>query len=144
MGQPPGDPGATPASGRKGVTGLPEHAFAIRTPMLRNVALSSAWGHGAAFTDLRAFLVHHLDPVAGLDSFAAQARATGLDQAAIAHLDEVRTAAGRAMLRRPLVMLQEDEIDFLRAFLDDLTDTEAAKGRMGIPAAVPSGLPLNP
>lgn len=144
MGQPPLDMVSAPAPGREGVTGQPEDAFAMRTPMLRNVAVSGAWGHGGAFTDLRAFLVHHLDPVAGLDRYAAQAREAGLDQTALAQLDNIRTAAGRAMLRRPLVVLQDDEIDFLRAFLDDLTDAEAASGRMGIPAAVPSGLPLDP
>ena len=38
----------------------------------------------------------------------------------------------------------DDEVAALVAFLDALTDEEAAKGRLGVPDQVPSGLPVEP
>lgn len=144
MGQPPRDPATAPTDGRAAVTGATADAHAVRTPMLRNVARAGAWGHDGAFSDLEAFLVHHLDPVAGLDGYLARARSDGHGRAVTEALESVRTAAGRVMLERPLVVLASDEIGFLRSFLDLLTDEAAMAGRMGTPAAVPSGLPATP
>jgi len=46
------------------------------------------------------------------------------------------------MAQRPLVILQDDEIDLLIAFLSTLDDAQALQGRLGVPDAVPSGLPV--
>ena len=157
MGQPPigpgkerDDDGYTRDIGRFGVTQDPQDAYAFRTPMLRNVMQTGPWGHSGAFSDLRAFLHHHLDPVAGLAIYEPQAILPVLasaedDYATIqaAHQRaEISAAAARSMAQRPLVILQDDEIDLLVAFLSALDDAQALQGRLGVPEAVPSGLPV--
>ena len=157
MGQPPigpgkerDDDGYTRDIGRFGVTQDPQDAYAFRTPMLRNVMQTGPWGHSGAFSDLRAFLHHHLDPVAGLAIYEPQAILPVLasaedDYATIraAHQRaEISAAAARSMAQRPLVILQDDEIDLLIAFLSALDDAQALQGRLGVPEAVPSGLPV--
>ncbi len=157
MGQPPLGPGAhregpgyTPDLGRGGVTLEARDNFAFRTPMLRNVMQTGPWGHSGAFSDIRAFLRHHLDPVAGLDEYAPQARlpvlAGGAEDYAplgdAALMAQIRAAAARSMETRPRVTLQQDEIDLLVAFLETLTDETALAGRRGVPDTVPSGLPV--
>ena len=157
MGQPPIGPGKEKVDdgyirdiGRAAVTLDEADIFAFRTPMLRNVMQSGPWGHAGAFSDIRAFLRHHLDPVAGLTSYTPQAILPALDTSeddyAAAQnaklLAYISRAAARSMAQRPLVVLQDDEIDLLVAFLDALTDTAALEGKRGVPAAVPSGLPI--
>lgn len=155
MGQPPIGPGKervddeyTRDIGRAGVTLDEADSFAFRTPMLRNVMQSGPWGHAGAFSDIRAFLRHHLDPVAGLVAYQPQAILPALDAgeddyAAARNaklLALISQAATRSMAQRPFVILQDDEIDQLVAFLNALTDPTALTGRMGPPHAVPSGL----
>ena len=155
MGQPPLGPGKerdeegyTRDLGRGAVTLSVDDAYRFRTPMLRNVAHTGPWGHSGAFSDLRDFLRHHLDPVAGLAAYAPQAILPALaerqdDYAALESAKqraEISRAAARSMAKRPLVVLQDDEIDFLIAFLEALSDETALKGRLGVPATVPSGL----
>ncbi len=157
MGQPPIGPGKekvddgyTRDIGRAAVTLDEADNFAFRTPMLRNVMQSGPWGHAGAFSDIRAFLRHHLDPVAGLVTYEPQAILPALetendDYAAAQNaklLAYISRAAARSMAQRPLVVLQDDEIDLLVAFLEALTDPIALEGKRGIPAAVPSGLPI--
>lgn len=155
MGQPPIGPGKdrdgagyTRDIGRGGITLNPEDNYAFRTPMLRNVLTSGPWGHAGAFSDIRAFLRHHLDPVAGLARYKPQAILPALvteedDYAPFENAEQIALisdAAARAMTRRPLVILQEDEIDLLVFFLDALTDEGSLIGWRGVPQAVPSGL----
>ncbi len=157
MGQPPigpgrqqGEDGYSRDIGRAAVTQMPEDLYAFRTPMLRNVAVTGPWGHTGAFSELRDFLDHHIDPAAGLARYEPQAVLPMLEDAAddfdrLANetlMSEIRAAAARAMAQRPLVMLDADEVDFLIAFLHALTDEAALDGRMGAPDSVPSGLAL--
>lgn len=157
MGQPPIGPGKdrdgegyTRDIGRGGITLDPEDNYAFRTPMLRNVMTTGPWGHAGAFSDIRAFLRHHIDPVAGLARYEPQAILPALatdedDYAPFENAQQVALisdAAARAMARRPLVLLQEDEIDLLVAFLEALTDEGSLIGWRGVPQAVPSGLPV--
>jgi cytochrome c peroxidase len=133
-------------TGRMRVTGRAEDAYAFRTPSLRMVALTGPWGHAGAHGDLAAFLRHHADPVAGL---AAPDLSPVLpafeparpDLAVMASPWEVGQIA--AAVTRPPVALAAEEIAALVAFLAALTDEGAAQGRLGIPATVPSGLPLD-
>ncbi len=157
MGQPPIGPGKdtdeqgyTRDIGRGGVTFDPEDDYAFRTPMLRNVMTTGPWGHAGAFSDIRDFLRHHLDPVAGLARYEPQAILPDLtpqddDFAALRDamvIAPVSDAAARSMAQRPLVLLEEDEIDLLVAFLEALTDEASLMGWRGVPQAVPSGLPV--
>ena len=157
MGQPPIGPGKdldekgyTRDIGRGAVSLDPVDNFAFRTPMLRNVMQTGPWGHAGAFSDMRDFLRHHLDPVAGLARYQPQAVLPVLlgeedDYAPVenaALVAQISDAAARSMAQRPLVLLQEDEIDLLVAFLEALTDTRSLTGLRGVPLAVPSGLPV--
>lgn len=130
--------------GRLRVTGRPQDAYAFRTPSLRNVVHTGPWGHAGAFDDLRAYLRHHADPVSGLERYTPQAVLPVLDGAddwAVMGDADARAALAAAVTRPP-VALSEDDLDAILAFLDALTDPAALSGRLGIPATVPSGLPV--
>ncbi len=137
--------------GRMRVTGKEEHAYAFRTPSLRNVAQTGPWGHAGAFSELRAFLVHHLDPLAGLDRYVPQATLPAFEPArpdwtimeTPAERVAIAAAAAAAAAERPEISLTDPEIDALLAFLESLSDETALDGRLGIPDAVPSGLPVD-
>ena len=129
--------------GRKRVTGKAEDAHRFRTPSLRNVALTAPYGHAGAYPTLEAVVRHHLDPevrlraydrrlvrlpeLAGAEDFRILDAANEVD--AIAQANELGPTA-----------LSDDEIAALIAFLEALTDAKAAKGRLGAPDQVPSGL----
>lgn len=132
-------------TGRLRVTGRAEDAYAFRTPSLRNVTETAPYGHAGAYATLEAVLRHHLDPVAALEAYdrkqAVLADLPGAeDFRAMDDADE-RTAIGAANVLAP-VSLTEEEIAALLAFLAALTDADSLKGRLGVPAQVPSGLPV--
>lgn len=132
--------------GRARVTGDPADAYSFRTPSLRNVALSSPYGHTGAFTDLKDFLRHHLDPLEGLLTYdPMQTNLTPLEgRDPFAPLDDQdeRAAIAAAVTRAPLTLSDTDVSDIL-AFLFSLTGDTAETGRLGIPETVPSGLPID-
>ncbi|KJZ19878.1 cytochrome-c peroxidase [Loktanella sp. S4079] len=123
--------------GRFRVTGNPRDLYAFRTPSLRNVTLTSPYGHAGAYSDLRAFIVAHLDPVSALQTY-------DLGKAVLPDLpvDDRREdyAPIAQVAHRAGPPLSETEVDALLAFLDSLTDPVARVGRLGVPDAVPSGL----
>lgn len=125
--------------GRFRVTGDPADLYAFRTPSLRNVAVTGPYGHAGAHADLREFVVAHLNPVLGLAAY-------DLDQAVLPEMnvDDQRVEGDviAAVVTFESVFLDDAEIDALIAFLDSLTDPAAIEGRLGIPDAVPSGLPV--
>ncbi len=128
--------------GRFRVTGDPADLYAFRTPSLRNVALTAPYGHAGAHRDLRAFVVAHVDPVAGLQVYdRAQALLPAMS------VDDARGLADRDSIAAAVavdpVRVSDEEITALIAFLDALTDPGAMKGRMGVPDTVPSGLPVD-
>ncbi len=128
--------------GRAEVTGLPEDMFAFRTPSLRNVALTAPYGHAVSHADLAAFVADHADPVAALARYdAGQAVLPALDVEDDSIMsDPAEVAAIAAAVTSPPVVLSQDDVTALVAFLDSLTDPAAVKGRLGVPDAVPSGL----
>lgn len=132
--------------GRYRVTGDPSDLFAFRTPPLRNVTGTGPWGHAGAHDDLRAFLADHSNPKGAID---------GYDRA-LAVLPELPGAEDWAILDTPSEVaairdaavgwradLTDADLDALEAFLDALTDPAAIDGRLGVPDAVPSGLPVD-
>jgi cytochrome c peroxidase len=155
MGEPPIGPGKerdeagyTRDIGRAAVTLDRADAYAFRTPMLRNVVHNGPWGHAGAFSDLRAFLEHHMDPVAGLERYSPQAVLPQLasaapDYAALSNrmqVGAVKEAAARTMERYSMPTLSAGELDMLMAFLDALSDPVSLEGRLGVPDSLPSGL----
>jgi cytochrome c peroxidase len=132
--------------GRMRVTNRPEDRYAFRTPSLRNVTLTAPYGHAGGHSDLGAFLRFHADPVAGLASYRRSAvlapfKAEKPDWAVMEDAAEVAAIAGA--VTRPPVALSESEFDQILAFLKALESPTAATGRLGIPARVPSGLPVD-
>ncbi len=132
--------------GRFRVTGDPKDAYAFRTPMLRNVTRTGPWGHAGAHTDLRAFLAFHADPQAGLDAYEPKAQLPELAGAAqdwTVLQDATQRDAIKASYSGAPLSLDGDEIDAILSFLEALTDEASISGRLGIPASVPSGLPID-
>jgi len=129
--------------GRMRVTGREEDAYRFRTPSLRNVLHTGPWGHAGAFDDLGMFLRHHADPLAGLAAYQPRVALPPLDGVKddFAPLQAERSAIAAAVSRAPLV-LHDDDVAALLAFLGTLSDPVALRGRLGIPRSVPSGLPV--
>jgi cytochrome c peroxidase len=132
--------------GRLRVTGAEADAFAFRTQMLRNVIHTGPWGHAGGHSDLAAFLAYHADPVTGIDGYAKDATLVTLPDASPdwteMENDASRLAIKDAFKGEPRALTQ-DQIATLMAFLGALTDETSLDGRLGIPDAVPSGLPID-
>ena len=132
--------------GRMRVTGDPADAYAFRTPSLRNVAHTAPYGHSGAYKTLDQVVRHHLDPVKALNEY--------LETSAV--LPQLADQNDFAIMRDPQEVakiaqanelkprnLSEDEIAQIIAFLNSLTDRQSLNGALGIPAKVPSGLPID-
>ena len=132
--------------GRMRVTGRDADAYAFRTPSLRNVAHTGPYGHTGSHAELAAFIADHVDPKAGLDRFTpAQVALPALPGADDwRHVqDPVEQAALRAAITGKPRPLEPADIAALVAFLGTLSDPVALEGRLGVPASVPSGLPVD-
>ena len=128
--------------GRMRVTGRPDDAYRFRTPSLRNVILTSPYGHAGAYRDLTAFLRAHTGAGTLADYDSGQAvlpKLPGVDDWK-AKSDPDESAAISAAFEGRKLALNEDDIDALMSFLATLTGDTAEKGRLGVPSAVPSGL----
>ena len=135
-------------TGRMRVSNDPDDAYAFRTPSLRNVTLTAPYGHAGAIADLRTYLVRHANPGTGLKDYGladAVLPAMKVGKADLAPDDGAADFTGiAAAVKGPRIPLAEAEIDDLMAFLKALEDPVAvAGGRLGIPEAVPSGLPVD-
>ena len=89
---------------------------------------------------------HHLDPVASLNAYLETYAVLPVkvgkgDFALMRDPDEVAKIAAANVLEP--VDLNAKEIDQIIAFLNALTDPQSLKGALGIPASVPSGLPID-
>ncbi|MCR9110048.1 MAG: c-type cytochrome [Rhodobacteraceae bacterium] len=129
--------------GRIRVSGGAKDAFAFRTPSLRNVTLTAPYGHNGAFATLEAIIRHHLDPVASLRAYdPAQAILPAMpgvrDDVVLSDPQEVDAIAAANALAP--TSLTDDEVAQLIAFLHALEDETE---RLGVPDAVPSGLPVD-
>ncbi|MEM8654056.1 MAG: cytochrome c peroxidase [Pseudomonadota bacterium] len=132
-------------TGRMRVTGDPEDAYAFRTPPLRNVAQTAPYGHSGAYATLEGVVRHHLDPVASLRSYDIdQAIMPGFDADDMRVLsDAVEMDAIAAANDLAPIGLTDAEVNDILAFLNALTDPQSIRGALGIPASVPSGLPVD-
>ncbi len=136
-------------TGRMKVSNDPAQAFVFRTPSLRNVTLTSPYGHAGAYRELRAYLVQHDDPGIGLRSYDVVMAILpdmklGKPDFAPAQNGADYSGIAAAAARAPRTPLDAAEIEDILAFLRSLEDpVAAAGGRMGIPDAVPSGLSID-
>jgi len=131
--------------GRMRVTGKDEDRYKFRTPSLRNVSLTSPYGHNGAFATLKSIIKHHLNPAASLAKYSfdelilpplKEQDAKDLDSQRFNNRIEDLLESTEL---QPLP-LNNLEIEQLLAFLESLTDKNKGKGRLGIPDKVPSGL----
>ena len=128
--------------GRFRVTGDPADWYAFRTPALRNVALTAPYGHAGAHATLESFLRDHTTGRAVLDYDRAQAVLPALPVQDWRVLDDAAQAEAIAAAAAPGFQPDAGQIAALVAFLATLTDPVAVTGRLGVPATVPSGLPV--
>ncbi|WP_299151493.1 cytochrome c peroxidase [uncultured Tateyamaria sp.] len=156
LGLPPFGPGRTRRFdpmvrdvGRMGESDDLADAYAFRTPMLRNVALTAPYGHNGAYPTLEGMVRHHLDPLAALDAWTPEMAAlpevpwlAGIDF--MVRQDTREMARQRAAVTLAPISLTDIEVDQIVAFLDSLTGAGAKMGRLGVPKTVPSGLPVDP
>ncbi|MEO1748200.1 MAG: cytochrome c peroxidase [Pseudomonadota bacterium] len=133
--------------GRARVTNDDADLYKFRTPSLRNVVLNAPYGHAGAIGDLAGYLQHHTAPRAGWAAFERDGvkvpELAGKPVFAIAD-DADEVSAILAAVEIEDAVLGAEQIDVLVAFLESLTGETARKGgRLGIPDAVPSGLPVD-
>ncbi|WP_257884043.1 cytochrome-c peroxidase [Roseobacter insulae] len=124
--------------GRMGESNRLEDAYAFRTPMLRNVALTAPYGHNGAYPTLEAMVRHHLDPQAARQRWQPQdAHLPPVPW--LAATDFVIRSDAREMARqaratpRQRVSLDEVEIARIIAFLESLTGTTVNTTPFGVP-----------
>ncbi|MEL6451121.1 MAG: cytochrome c peroxidase [Pseudomonadota bacterium] len=132
-------------TGRMRVTGDPADAYAFRTPSLRNVAYTAPYGHSGAYATLEGVVRHHLDPVASLRAYdIGQAVMPGFDANDARVLSDAAEvdAIAAANTLAPMSLTDAEVADIL-AFLGALTDPQSLRGALGVPTAVPSGLPVD-
>jgi len=128
--------------GRFRVTGHPADWYAFRTPALRNVALTAPYGHAGSRRTLEAFLADHTTGTAIAHYDRSQAILPPLPVEDWMEMnDPVQVRAIEAAAVHGIT-LDADQITALVAFLNTLTDPVALTGRLGVPDAVPSGLPV--
>ncbi|MFL4468761.1 cytochrome-c peroxidase [Tateyamaria armeniaca] len=155
LGLPPFGPGRTRQwdpmvrdVGHMGESNRLEDAYAFRTPMLRNVALTAPYGHNGAYPTLEGIVRHHLNPAASFDDWspdlAALPDVPWLAQIDFAVWQDSREMARqRAVQNRTVIAMNDGDVDAIIAFLNALTGATAQADRLGIPDAVPSGLPVD-
>ncbi len=133
-------------TGRMRVTGRAEDAYRFRTPSLRNVTQTGPYGHAGAYASLEDVIRHHLDPEAALQAYrldkaVLQSLPGAVDTWVLDRPEEMAAiAAANELAPRPLA---DDQIADLLAFLAALDDPTGLTGRLGVPKAVPSGLPVD-
>ena len=139
----PGRDAAQLDEGRMLVTGDPRDRFAFRTPALRNVTLTAPYMHDGAYAFVESALRHHLEQTTWMERYDGSELPSELRGS----VHREATAALRANLAdtTPLRPLSEDDIQDLLVFLDALTSgvERSVRPNAGIPAAVPSGLPID-
>ncbi len=131
--------------GRMRVTGLPEDAYAFRTPSLRNVTKTAPYGHNGAYPGLAQFLQEHTDPKGSVARFDRASpvfpKFKAEDWWALDRPEEAEAIAASAVSYNPA--LTELQISQIILFLETLEDPTALNGRLGIPESVPSGLKID-
>lgn len=106
--------------------------YAFRTPSLRNVALSAPYGHNGAYSSLRGFIAHYINPGRALQvwdrtQITLPFRVTD-NLLFLQHDDQAAREALATAAKLPGVMLNAQEIDAIEAFLHALTDPKFAQG----------------
>ncbi|WP_435311968.1 cytochrome-c peroxidase [Primorskyibacter sedentarius] len=134
--------------GRMGKTDALEDAYRFRTPSLRNVALTAPYGHNGAYPTLADMIRHMADPVtarsAWIPTMARLPAAPWLEASDfVIRADRLEMARQTRMLDAEPVILTDEEVAQIEAFLHALTGRTALTRPLGRPDRVPSGLPVD-
>ncbi len=132
--------------GRMRVTGNLQDAYKFRTPSLRNVELTSPYGHAGTYLSLDEVIKHHLDPIKSLYTYKPKNLPlpqfdNASDWAILSNESELKKIADANELMP--MRLSDNEVENLVEFLKSLTDPISKKGRLGSPKTVPSGLDVD-
>ena len=126
--------------GRFNVTGVADDRYRFRTTPLRNVELTGPYGHDGSIASLREFVEHYSESDLKLLAFDP----TRLEQPL--RLTMVNNRADILLQRDPLlagVVLTDDLVDKLMAYMSALTDDAARDLSRSVPVRVPSRLPVD-
>ena len=118
--------------------------YRFRTPSLRNVELTPPYFHSGAYGSLEAVIWHHADPWRANILYEPSEhlpRALQDQVRAYSFERQAHSVAGRIGAGMPI---SDGDVADLVAFLRSLTDPAARDLSHITPAAVPSGLPLDP
>lgn len=126
--------------GRFNVTQNPDDKYKFRTPTLWNIELTAPYGHAGQYASLRAFVDHYNDPAEKLRSYDIRQVDAALHRTLVQNQDDVIRLLDVNVKRPPL---SAEATDLLVEFLKSMTDPAARDLRRLIPAAVPSGLPID-
>jgi cytochrome c peroxidase len=127
--------------GRMRVTGLAGDRYRFRTTPLRNVELTAPYGHDGAIVSLRGFVEHYSDSDLKLEAFNAAQLESRLRGTVLPTTDAI--LAQRDTLLNGVV-LADDIVDKLMAYMSALTDDAAKHLNDLVPERVPSRLPVIP
>jgi cytochrome c peroxidase len=113
--------------GRFRETQIEQDRFAFRTPSLLNVAVTGPYGHAGGYNSLRDVITHHLNPRGAIENYDTNQLEAGVQRdnflintlAAVDQLERLQ-ASGESKLNE--LQLTDEEVDWLTAFLDALTD----------------------
>ncbi|MBF0280827.1 MAG: methylamine utilization protein MauG [SAR324 cluster bacterium] len=133
--------------GRINETDKFEDSYKFATPSLRNISLTAPYGHNGAYKSLEGMVRHHLNPVEAFKQYNIEnavlpaAKHIGSDQLLWQDSREKKRLLSTTVSYK--IELRDNEITDIIEFLHGLTDEASAKGRLGIPDSVPSGLPVD-
>ncbi|MBW7884714.1 MAG: ScyD/ScyE family protein, partial [Caldilineaceae bacterium] len=131
--------------GRAGVTFDARDRYAFRTPSLRNVTLTAPYFHDGAYATLEAAVRYHGDIAGYAANYDPSANGVPQDlYSSLQPYNRARQWPSVAPELRNEFSLGDQDVADLVAFLAALTDPAATDLDAFLPAAVPSGLPLDP
>ena len=134
--------------GRMGESDRIEDIYRFKTPSLRNVTLTSPYGHNGAYPSLEGIIKHHFEPLEMYQkwdsSMAKLPEAPWLKDIDFVVLSDKRETE-RLLSRVDIkpVEITEKEIDEIISFLYALTGKSKNNRPLGRPSAVPSGFPVD-
>lgn len=125
--------------GRMAESNRLEDAYAFKTPMLRNVALTGPYGHNGAYPTLEGIIRHHVDPTAARATWErADADLPKVPWLAVGDFivqsDSLELARQNRAIKNVDVRLSDPEIAELVAFLNALTGGGVDAPLFGVPA----------
>ena len=126
--------------GRANVTGNDDDRYRFRTTPLRNVELTAPYGHDGAIVDLRAFIEHYSESHKKLTEFDPSQLEPALRNTVVPNVADILAR------RDPIldgVVLPDEIVDKLMAYMTALTDDAARSLRKTAPQQVPSNLPVD-